>query len=134
DPRWVVRDRAVHSLGKRGNDAVPVLEERLRHASSIRARRNAVWALTRMDHPAARAAVRVALADASESVRLSAVNSVGVWRDAEARERLKKQAVSDAMPAIRREAATALGRIGRGDAVPALLDALRGGGDRFLEH
>src|SRR5262245_50356701 len=43
DPRWVIRDRAVHCLGKRGNDAVSVLEELVRQAASVRARRNAVW-------------------------------------------------------------------------------------------
>src|SRR5262249_44656581 len=42
--------------------------------------------------------------------------------------------VNDVEPAVRREAATALGCIGRSAAVPALLAALRHGGDRFLEH
>jgi putative membrane-bound dehydrogenase-like protein len=134
DPRWVVRDRAVHALAKRGLDALPILEETLRLNPSVRARRNTVWALTRMEYPAARAALRAALSDPSESVRLSAVNSVGIWRDAPARETLQKLAVADEMPAIRRETATALGRIGRRDAAPSLLDAVRGGGDRFLEH
>lgn len=135
DPRWVVRDRAVHGLGQREMDAVPILEETVQHAASIRARRNAIWALTRLDNPGARAAVRLALSDPSDSVRLSAVNSVGVWRDTAARELLEKRAVADEMPAIRREAATALGRIGQRDSVPALLNAIRtSGDDRFLEH
>lgn len=100
----------------------------------MQARRNAVWALTRMDDPTARAAVRVACADPSDSVRLTAVTSAGWWRDAEAGDQLKTLAVSDSMPAIRREAATAMGRIGNSDAVPILLEALKRGGDRFTEH
>ena len=41
---------------------------------------------------------------------------------------------TDDRPAVRREAATALGRIGQSSAVPALLDGLNTAGDRFLEH
>ncbi|MBI1915023.1 MAG: HEAT repeat domain-containing protein [Planctomycetes bacterium] len=134
DARWVVRDRAVHQLGKRSADAVPLLKETIQHARAVRTRRNAVWALTRMDNREARAAVRLALSDKSGSLRLSATNSVGLWRDAEALEQLKKLAVLDELPPVRREAATALGRIGKGGAVPALLEALHAGGDRFLEH
>ena len=37
-------------------------------------------------------------------------------------------------PSVRREAATALGRIGDRSAVPALLEALNAPVDRFLEH
>ncbi len=134
DPRWVVRDRAVDQLGRRRADALPALKEAVAHAPTVRARRNAVWALTRIDDPEARAAVRSALSDNSGSVRLSATNSVGLWRDAQALDPLKKLAVADDMPAVRREAATALGRVGRGGAVPALLEAVGAGGDRFLEH
>jgi putative membrane-bound dehydrogenase-like protein len=134
DPRWVVRDRAVQQLSKRGTDALPVLARTAQHADAIRARRNAVWALARIDHAEARAAVRAALSDRSDSVRLSATTVVGLWRDALALDLLQQLAVADAMPAVRREAATALGRIGRETSVPALLEAVRGGGDRFLQH
>src|SRR5687767_5357214 len=37
-------------------------------------------------------------------------------------------------PAVRREAATAVGRIGDKSAAPFLLQSIRLGGDRFLEH
>src|SRR5262249_18443913 len=37
-------------------------------------------------------------------------------------------------PALRREAATALGRLGRPEGVAALLDGLRTPADRFVEH
>jgi HEAT repeat protein len=37
-------------------------------------------------------------------------------------------------PAVRRQAATALGRLRRAEAVPALLQGLHDADDRFLEH
>src|SRR4030095_13411421 len=60
--------------------------------------------------------------------------SIGWWRDSAAAKMLKELVVADPMPAVRREAATALGRIGQANAVPVLLKALHLGGDRFLEH
>src|SRR5439155_3629387 len=42
--------------------------------------------------------------------------------------------VVKAEPAVRRQAATALGRIGKAESVPALMESVRAGGDRFLEH
>src|SRR5439155_9257117 len=99
-----------------------------------RARRNAVWSLTRMENSEARAAVRAALSDKSWSVRLSATSSAGLWRDPEALDRLLQLAIADDMPAVRREAATALGRIGSRAAAPVLLEAVRADKDRFLEH
>lgn len=134
DARWVVRDRAVLELARRGADAIGMLTATLRSDPSVLASRNALWALTRSSDAHARAAIREALGHSNESVRLSAVTAVGLWRDAAALDDLKRLAVADDMPAVRREAATALGRIGRSDAVPALLDALRAGGDRFLQH
>src|SRR5262249_32764712 len=80
DPRWAVRDRAVERLGKLASRAAPVLEETLRRSPSLRARRNAVWSLTRMAEPEARAAVRSALSDGTASVRLAAAYSAGLWR------------------------------------------------------
>jgi putative membrane-bound dehydrogenase-like protein len=134
DPRWVVRDQAVHHLGKRGGEAVAVLRETRRQGATVRARRNAVWALTRIETIEARTAVRDGLSDPDASVRIAAAHAVGLHRDAEGLARLVALAVTDEEPAVRREAATALGRIRRSAAVPALLQALRAGGDRFLEH
>jgi putative membrane-bound dehydrogenase-like protein len=133
DPRFVVRDRAVQVLARRGDGALAAVREVVQGGGSVRARRNAVWAATRMDGPDARAVARAALADGDPSVRLAAAHAVGLHRDAEALPRLCRLVVEDT-PAIRRQAATALGRIKRADAVPALLDGLRIGGDRFLEH
>ena len=134
DPRWVVRDRAVHQIGKLGSGVVPILKDTVQQNPAPRARRNAVWSLTRMENSEARAAVRAALSDKSWSVRLSATSSAGLWRDPEALDRLLQLAIADDMPAVRREAATALGRIGSRAAAPVLLEAVRADKDRFLEH
>jgi putative membrane-bound dehydrogenase-like protein len=134
DPRWVVRDRAVHHLGKQGRAAVDALQEVIHRGATTRRRRNAVWALTRLETPEADATIRDALSDDATSVRLAAAHALGLHRDADGLGRLAELAVNDAEPAVRREAATALGRIRRSAAVPALLAALRRGGDRFLEH
>ena len=135
DPRFAVRDRAVEALAKKGADAVPRLAERVGDVKAPReGRLNAVWALTRVDGPAARRAVRPALADADLDVRLAAIHSAGLHRDVDSSEDLIKS-LTHADFAVRREAAAALGRIGKPDAVPPLLNALRdGAADRWLEH
>ena len=132
DPRFAVRDRALQALARAGSPAVAALEEALRGPSAL-ARRAAVWSLCRIDGDEARAADRLALADADSSVRLAAASAAGLHRDAGALPRLMEMVVSDEVP-VRREAATALGRIDRGEAVPALLGALGAGTDRFLAH
>jgi putative heme-binding domain-containing protein len=86
-----------------------------------------------MEEPGARELVRAALDDRDASVRLAAATVAGLHRDPAAFDRLMAMLAADT-PAIRREAATALGRIGRSDAVPRLFQALRSGIDRFLEH
>ncbi len=135
DPRCAVRDRAVAALAKKGADAVPPLAERLADAKAPReGRLNAVWAITRIDGAAARKAVRPTLADGDLDVRLAAIHSAGLHRDLDALGDLVKLMTSPDF-AVRRQAATALGRLGKSDAIPALLDALRdGGADRWLEH
>ena len=122
DPRPAVRDRAITTLVRRGK------AEPLRGAKPARARRNAVWALSRMGAP-----VREFLADADPTVKQAAVRSVGTRKDAKALRALAKIVVDDAPP-LRRAAATALGQIGRKEAVPALLAGLRKGDDDHLMH
>jgi putative heme-binding domain-containing protein len=134
DPRFAIRDRAIEQLAKRGPDAVPVLRDVLSHSPSMRARRNAVWTALRIDTPQARATIRAALADPDASVRNASVHGVGLVRDGEPLPRLLDMVVKDSSAAVRREAATALGRLGRPVAVAALLDGLRAGSDRFLDH
>ncbi|MCI0378513.1 MAG: HEAT repeat domain-containing protein [Gemmataceae bacterium] len=133
DARFMVRDRAVDQLAQASEKAIPALRKTILKAKSPRECRNAVWALTRIEHPDARAAVRLALTDKDLSVRLAALHSAGLLRDEEALPQLLK-ALGAKEPAVVRQAATALGRLRRAAAVPALMQAMEKGGDRFLEH
>jgi putative heme-binding domain-containing protein len=133
DPRPAVRDGAVLHLAKSGAGAVVELEVVLRSRRSAQARRNAVWALCQMDAAGARAAVRLALGDEDVGVRMAAVHAAGLHRDAAAAGPLARIMKTAGLP-LRRKTAEALGRIGKAEAVPALLEELRRSGDRFLEH
>ena len=132
DDRFTVRDRAIATLAKRGELAINPLRKVLSHGS-LRARRGAVWALTRIASPAALTAARSALDDSDPSVRLVAASCAATHRDGKALPQLVKIVVNDES-AIRRQAAAALGRIGIPKAVPALLNALEEDSDHMLEH
>ncbi|HZW32652.1 MAG TPA: HEAT repeat domain-containing protein, partial [Isosphaeraceae bacterium] len=135
DPRPRVRDQVLARLARLGNPAVNALGAALRAGETRRAgvKRAAVWALCRIGTPEALGPLRQALTDEDEGVRLAAAHAAGLWRDAAAAPDLARLVVEDT-PAVRRKAAEALGRIARPEAVPALLEGLRKGGDRFLEH
>ena len=158
DPRPAVVKRAMHDLAAIGAKAVSSVATVEKRNSSPEARRNAVWTLTRIDSPAARAAVRTALDDADANVRQAALHSVSLWRDATAIEKTVNILRTDD-PQHQRVAAEALGRIGddvtdakivgtgSGGSVPeavkrpadksamaALLDLSAAKHDRILEH
>jgi putative heme-binding domain-containing protein len=122
DGRSAVRQRAIRGLASMGGEAVPALIEVLRRSTSMVARRNAVWALTRIDGASARAAVRVALDDVEWGVRQAALHSIAMRRDVEALPRVLEFLRSE-NSFHRRKAAEGLGRMGRREAVPALLAA-----------
>ncbi len=133
DQRPAVQARALQQAGALGGAAVPALESVLTGSQSTAARRNAVWALTRIADPAARAAVRRGLADREPTVRQAAIHSAGIWRDAAAAPQLV-QALQSGEPAIQRAAAEALGRAGGPVAVRELLAVAAAPHDRVLEH
>lgn len=144
DRRPQVRERAIERLAHLGGASVGPLRAALASHSTTLLRRNALWALTRIEGSSAREAVRFAMADRDPSVRQTAVHCVSLHADAAALPALLKIVGSD-LPSIRREAATALGRIRDKSAVPALLAALKPPAlsgasvaasvpDRFLEH
>ena len=133
DTRPAVRKRAIGQLAKLGNGAIAALESALKTSGSAEARRNAVWALTRIEGAAARQAVHDALKDQDDTVRHAAIHSAGVWRDAGALPHLL-DALSGPSPQLQRAAAEALGRTGDKSAVPGLLAAAGAPHDRVLEH
>src|SRR5262249_40784925 len=142
DPRFVVRDRAVAELAKRGQTEAKALERFLSFGTAAGAEqkaqlyRNVVWALGRMEVPATRTPLYYGLLHHDEqTVRLAAIHCLGLNRDVEALAKLNEIVREDKDAAIRRQAATALGRIGKSEAIPALMGAMaRTAGDRFLEH
>ncbi|MFL5242438.1 MAG: PVC-type heme-binding CxxCH protein [Gemmataceae bacterium] len=133
DPRQAVRKRAIQILAAKGVDAVPALAKTIQESRSPEARRNAVWAATRIDKADARAAVRAALADVEETVRQVALHSVSVWRDKEAVAALLKLVKGQSLH-NQRAAAEALGRIGEKTAVPVLLEILAKPVNQILQH
>lgn len=132
DTRFKVRERAVLECQHRDSSIVAALRQSLEEGE-VRERRNAVWALTPMarqetnieeQSTAARAAIRAALQDPAASVRLAACRAITTNPDRAAVKRLVAM-LEENEPAIRREAATALGRIGDRKAVAPLLTGLQ---------
>ena len=141
DPRFTVRQRAVNLLVKQKGAAVPALAVTAKDSKNPTARREAVWALTRIDDAAARAAVLPAILDENEQTRQAALHSIALWRDRGALERLGIDVYSplahvDAKNSQqnRRVAAEALGRIGDPQSVPFLLQVAGECRDRAEEH
>ena len=83
DARPAVQRRAIEQLAELESQAVPALGSVVAKGRTATQRRNAIWALTRNATAEARAAIRPALGDADLSVRLAALHSVGLWRDAD---------------------------------------------------
>src|SRR5882672_7674571 len=139
DERPTVRKRAIAESGKVGAKAVPALAGVLKTSKSTKVRRDAVWALTRIDGPPAREAVRVALKDKDEGVRHAACHSASLWRDANALEQLLALLGDKSYPKSypsSRVAAEALGRIGNKQATDPLLATYAAFGlwDRVHDH
>jgi putative membrane-bound dehydrogenase-like protein len=111
DGRPAVRKRALQLLARIGAEAVPALAHALKSTPSAQARAYTVWALTRIQGGAARAAVRMALEDPAEFVKHAAIQSAALWRDASAAPQLLT-ILRSPLPPLQRAAAEALGRIG----------------------
>ncbi|MEI8020298.1 MAG: PVC-type heme-binding CxxCH protein, partial [Schlesneria sp.] len=133
DKRPAVSSRAMQVLAKGG---VPALQELISaiYSPKEKLRRNVVWTLTRIDHPKARLAVRQAISDRDQSVRLAALSSLSLWKDKEALSALNKCLIDPSI-AIRRAAVEALGRIDVDLDIPRLLQAVADpAADRVLQH
>ena len=138
DRRLFVRERAIEELARR-KDAVEAIcavnKIGVGYSDAQTLRQNQIRVLTRIDSPEAREQVRVGLSDRDESIRILAVQSVGLWRDRSARERLTEILTGSSNPQLQRAAAEALGRIGDARAVMRLIErAGKTVDDRVLEH
>lgn len=98
-----------------------------------RSRQLLVWEMTKIETDQARLGVREMLSTDEFGTCMAALHSVGLYRDGLAIERVKTF-LGHRDLALRRQAATALGRIGKVEAVPDLLKCLENQTDRFLEH
>ncbi|MEX2577688.1 MAG: PVC-type heme-binding CxxCH protein [Verrucomicrobiales bacterium] len=139
DARFKVSERAAEELVERGGPAVAPLAKLVNGEGGDEARsltrRNAVYALSRIGTPEARSAVRSALEHPDSAVREVATHCVSVECDGEAVPPLHRLVIEDTAP-VRRKAAAALGRIGRGESVAPLLESVRASDpdDAFLQH
>jgi putative membrane-bound dehydrogenase-like protein len=133
DPRPMLRDKALDLLIQAGVAAVGPLSKVRESAASPEVRAAAVFGLARLRDPAAGEAVRAALSDSHFVARVAAARMAGLNKDGGAVERLMEMVKND-HPAVRRQAAEALGRIGDERAVPALVAASGNPEDRFVEH
>ena len=135
DPRPAVRDRAVATLAERGESVLPHLQKALGQSENRRKALGALWALARIRTAEGRATARKALDSIFTDVQQAGAYVCGLERDPESFAGL--MALLDSKdPAVRREAATALGRLKNPEACGRLLVCAGGGAnrDRFLEH
>ncbi|PAW87742.1 MAG: dehydrogenase [Pedosphaera sp. Tous-C6FEB] len=133
DARPAVVDRAVEAVVKKGDSAVAALAEVRRKSANAETRAAAVWALFRIGSPKARAEVRAALEDSALEVRIAAAQAAGLALDKEALDALHGLLQRDQAP-VRREVATALGRLGEKRSNGFLVNAAARTADRFEEH
>ncbi|HRP58421.1 PVC-type heme-binding CxxCH protein [Agriterribacter sp.] len=128
-----VSDRAAQQLADAGNAAIEPLKALLRQPSAAEAKVKAVFTLYRSGTPEAMAVVREALSDPDQQVRIAAARAAGLAKDIQAVDKLIELVVKNE-PAVRRQAATALGQIKDKKAVGALLAAAGDTDDRFVRH
>jgi putative membrane-bound dehydrogenase-like protein len=133
DARPAVRDRAMEMAVQRGDTCVSELLQLRKNSRSVEVRCAAVWALLRIGSGKALEALRPALADEHAEVQVAAIKALGMVKDSAVIKQLG-QLVQSTEPAVRREAATTLGRLGDPASVPALLAAASKTKDRFEEH
>jgi putative membrane-bound dehydrogenase-like protein len=128
--RPAIRTRAVRTLGAFGVAAIPALARSVANPTQAL---HSVWALTHIDSPSAREAVRAASTNFMGNARIAGLHSASAWWDTNA----FAEAVAglqSGSPHYMRTAAEALSRSGDERAVPHLFTATWLLPDRALEH
>ncbi|MCF2491602.1 PVC-type heme-binding CxxCH protein [Dyadobacter sp. CY347] len=133
DARPFVTDRAVQWIVTQGDKAVTPLISLSQKTPNADVRTKVIFALSRIGTDNALAGVRLGLNDENLQVRVAAARAAGLAKDVKAVTKLAAL-VQKNDPAVRRQAATALGQIGAPQAVPALITASGIASDAFVRH
>ncbi len=133
DARPYVAGRATNYIVDKGDEAVAPLISLLQKSTSADVRTKAVFMLYRIGTGSAREGVRMGLDDPDLQVRVAAARSVGLAKDLKSLPKLMAL-VEKNEPAVRRQAATALGQIGDAQAIPGLIAATATTSDPFIRH
>lgn len=133
DARPRVRKRALNEVVAVGTSIIPNLSDSFRAAANPRTRLLALTALRQLRSSEATPFFIVALNDAAEKVRLSAIQALADQDGSGITEALTARLVNGT-PAEVREAATTLGQRGDASATKFLLDACSNPADRMVEH
>lgn len=143
DNQAAVRRRAIREFERRGAASAQILSTVAMAGGQpstgprpieLEMRLGATWALCNLSGEQARATLRRLALDPHPDISLAALHAISLWRDTGAREMLVSILKEGPTPRHQRLAAEALGRIGGGESVPALLAAAAEPHDRPLEH
>ncbi|MGB0582628.1 MAG: PVC-type heme-binding CxxCH protein [Limisphaerales bacterium] len=131
--QFAVRDRAREQLIVKADERTPGLVAPLLKSSEDDVRLNAIWTMSRLDNPLARALLWATLDSENARDRQTACNALGAIGDRGAVSRLTRL-LHDPSLAVQREAAVALGRIGDSAAGLFLVEKLSQRLSREVEH
>lgn len=133
NPQFAVRDHARERLIASADDRTPGWLAPLLKSGESDVRLNVIWTLSRLNNPLARSLLWTTLDSEHASDRQTACNALGGMGDRGAVSRLTKL-LNDPSPAVQREAAVALGRIGDPSAALFLVEKLSQSLSREVEH
>lgn len=135
DSRWKVAERAGEYLLKQPLVAIPYLVDLLETHPNEAIRTKAVFLLFRTQNPRAWNQLVKGLKDQSDQVKIATARVVGLAEVISAKEELIQLLDKQTNPALARQVAVALGKIGDPQATPPLLNIMKTHGtDRFLSH